>query len=847
MRFEELKKYKGGKVVKPRDPNWKQMQDIKKSGAAGSHGDKTKIIPRKAKHQDDLTEADVKYLTELAFLPLLIPALGAAVRLGAPHVLRFLGRKGAKDILKKGAGAGASVAKKVAQGAKPLIKQGGKGAGSVVKGVGKQVLKHPIKATILGVGAKIYMEVDELIDDITELVGDMLDSETIKALAQVAIKWALPATAIIAILYGGKKLYDYVSDDEPEAQPQEDIQDESDEYHPARLLGVAQAHLGYGLEMAQHVLNKDEYKAESMARVIVDGWPDAINKIQNVYKRTGNGSESIKEFIDDRVGTVVKTSQGKRVKIIQADPKQGLYKVEFQSGVEVYMSRDDLNLEVPTDALGKETKPRDWKHPWDIGEDKEKPTDKEIKQAKGIAFDKRYKDGNYTGASNTIEKLKKGLSKHPDVANALKRANEDLDSPAHKAQSSIWHKSNPIGRNFMDPDDYDSDARGTHIIMDNPTELHFYKVPAKDYDEAFDKWLDGKNSDRVQDHEFYDSTKDYASDHQYWGRIAPENDTMNWPDDDPDREDDDDWSDKDEKEFGTAKKPDDQEEPKKEGSQSSIPKGNIGDLVRVRKEDDEHDGRLGRIVDFFSDDEGQYYTLAFDDEVDTTEYGAGENNYEIGELEFLDQTVDRRDEGGMPSSVIRHKQKLSDMTDKELADRFKDFDEETLRQMAWRHGYGKMDSHYWDRVQAGKQEEAIIKDARTKILEKFGVTDLEDYKEKMKTLYGLERYMKKDPELADEIKRRYIELRQWKKDYDASNEGNYEQQLYDGIKETATAGATSAGSIATVVSPDLAYHNPKKKGKHGAPKAPQKKKGDGTAVNALDMGNNLMGGTPMKR
>ena len=57
-------------------------------------------------------------------------------------------------------------------------------------------------------------------------------------------------------------------------------------------------------------------------------------------------------------------------------------------------------------------------------EDKQKPTDKEVKQAKGIAFDKRYKGGNYTGASNTIEKLKKGLSSHPDVADALKRANE---------------------------------------------------------------------------------------------------------------------------------------------------------------------------------------------------------------------------------------------------------------------------------------------------------------------------------------------------------------------------------------------------------------------------------------
>ena len=54
-------------------------------------------------------------------------------------------------------------------------------------------------------------------------------------------------------------------------------------------------------------------------------------------------------------------------------------------------------------------------------------TDKEVKMAKGIAFDKRYKD-NYTGASNTIEKIKKGLSQQPDVADALKRANEMLET-----------------------------------------------------------------------------------------------------------------------------------------------------------------------------------------------------------------------------------------------------------------------------------------------------------------------------------------------------------------------------------------------------------------------------------
>ena len=52
----------------------------------------------------------------------------------------------------------------------------------------------------------------------------------------------------------------------------------------------------------------------------------------------------------------------------------------------------------------------------------------------------------------------------------------------------------------------------------------------------------------------------------------------------------------------------------------------------------------------------------------------------------------------MPASIIKHKQKLDKMTDKELADRFKDFDEQRLRQMAWRHGYGKMSAHYLDRV-----------------------------------------------------------------------------------------------------------------------------------------------------
>ena len=50
--------------------------------------------------------------------------------------------------------------------------------------------------------------------------------------------------------------------------------------------------------------------------------------------------------------------------------------------------------------------------------------DKQVKMAKGIAFDKRYKGGNMTGASKAINKIKPGLADHPKVANALRRANE---------------------------------------------------------------------------------------------------------------------------------------------------------------------------------------------------------------------------------------------------------------------------------------------------------------------------------------------------------------------------------------------------------------------------------------
>lgn len=69
-------------------------------------------------------------------------------------------------------------------------------------------------------------------------------------------------------------------------------------------------------------------------------------------------------------------------------------------------------------------------------------------------------------------------------------------------------------------------------------------------------------------------------------------------------------------------------------------------------------------------------------------------------------------EGGMPSSVIKHKQRLSVMSDEELANTIKQlwqsrqergWKKETIedlaRNMAWRHGYGKLSDKYWSRIQ----------------------------------------------------------------------------------------------------------------------------------------------------
>ena len=63
-----------------------------------------------------------------------------------------------------------------------------------------------------------------------------------------------------------------------------------------------------------------------------------------------------------------------------------------------------------------------------------------IKQAGGIAFDKRYYMGNMTGAISAIEKLKKGLSDDPKVKEMLRIANESVDENVDEEKDQRKYK-----------------------------------------------------------------------------------------------------------------------------------------------------------------------------------------------------------------------------------------------------------------------------------------------------------------------------------------------------------------------------------------------------------------------
>lgn len=65
-------------------------------------------------------------------------------------------------------------------------------------------------------------------DGISKATGGSLGSATVNSMAQTAMKYALPAAAVVALLYGGKKLIDYLKKDKKKESIGETVTTSSD-------------------------------------------------------------------------------------------------------------------------------------------------------------------------------------------------------------------------------------------------------------------------------------------------------------------------------------------------------------------------------------------------------------------------------------------------------------------------------------------------------------------------------------------------------------------------------------------------------------------------------------------
>lgn len=153
-----------------------------------------------------MAKKESEQLNEVAALvPYLIPALGVAVRVGGSAIWNIAKFAWRNPVTATAAGVAA---------ANPVDTY------NLLKGGYDlyNVISDPAAAANEA-GKKIWSSAGEAATAIANMVGDNLDAESIKALASVTAKYAIPVAAVIAMLYGGKKFYDYLSSNSPKEEP----------------------------------------------------------------------------------------------------------------------------------------------------------------------------------------------------------------------------------------------------------------------------------------------------------------------------------------------------------------------------------------------------------------------------------------------------------------------------------------------------------------------------------------------------------------------------------------------------------------------------------------------------
>ena len=144
--------------------------------------------------------------------------------------------------------------------------------------------------------------------------------------------------------------------------------------------------------------------------LVKDGIPNADAMVEGVLEMN---NDDLNELVEDNTND-------------KSDDGEGMDKVQPKALNKRFKKRKDKDIDNDgdTDSSDEYLHKRRKAISKNVDEAASKFSAKEIKMAVGIPFDKRYKGTNYSGAEAAIEKIKTGLSDHPKVAAALKRANE---------------------------------------------------------------------------------------------------------------------------------------------------------------------------------------------------------------------------------------------------------------------------------------------------------------------------------------------------------------------------------------------------------------------------------------
>ena len=182
-----------------------------------------------------------------------------------------------------------------------------------------------------------------------------------------------------------------------------------------------------------HYKNKQD--ADKFAKdILTKGGKAIVTKVKD--RLLSNANEDAPA---NATGTAVAGTGDDSSTVVVKKKKELQKKLMTRMGITETIDRTIPDLEYPKDEIREKVNQL---KQFALGE---AFTSQQIKQAYGIANDPRYKGGNYDGAVKAIEKIAKGLSKHPDVANVLMRTNEEFKvrftDPANKKKFHIVYRS----------------------------------------------------------------------------------------------------------------------------------------------------------------------------------------------------------------------------------------------------------------------------------------------------------------------------------------------------------------------------------------------------------------------